>query len=101
MNNNLIFNKIINNKHYIKINDYITTNKDNLNLFYTKNKNDIKNNPDILNPLSFPINSNKIFNKEYSILYPYKIPIINSTLLFYILFSSIFFFAIIKYVNIS
>ena len=62
---------------------------------------DISNNPDILNPFKFPINNNKIYNKDYNILLPHKFKVQNSTLFFYILYFLILIFSIIKYVNLN
>jgi hypothetical protein len=64
-------------------------------------KNEISDNPNILNPFKFPINSNKINNKNYNILFPYTFEIPKSTLFFYILYFSVLFFSILKYVNLK
>ena len=108
-------NNLLNSEYYAKAKEYIITTKDkvlsevtdysintkdNVVNFYSTNMNDISNNPDILNPFKFPINNNKIYNKDYNILLPHKFKVQNSTF-FYILYFLILIFSIIKYVNLN
>ena len=88
MNNNKYLQKIINTKN-------------NLLAYYNTNVNDISNNPNLLNPFKIPINNNKIYNKDYNILIPYKFGIPKSTLIFYLIYFFILFFSILKYVNLN
>ena len=63
MYNNLYFRKLLDYKKNNLVPIYTTT-KDELASFYTTNKNDIINNPDILNPFKIPnvvnVNNSKI-----------------------------------------
>lgn len=88
MNNNKYLQKIINTK-----NSFLA--------YYNTNVNDISNNPNLLNPFKIPINNNKIYNKNYNILFPYKFDIPKRTLIFYLIYFFILFFSILKYVNLN
>lgn len=88
MNNNKYLQKIINTKN-------------NLLAHYNTNVNDISNNPNLLNPFKITINNNKIYNKDYNILIPYKFDMPKSTLIFYLIYFFILFFSILKYVNLN